>query len=62
MLAAPRHPRHIQQGRKPPSSTGTTPQKHVGRPAEAPSAIVTPRLYILYYINCYMSYHRDVET
>jgi len=44
MPAAPRHPRHVQQGRKPPSSTDTTPQKKAGRPKGVPSTIVNLRI------------------
>src|SRR6266567_3394540 len=44
MPAAPRHPRHVQKGRKPPSSTDTTPQKKAGRPKDAPSTIVNLRI------------------
>jgi len=44
MPAAPRHPRHVQQGRKPPSSTDTTPQKKAGRPKGALSTIVNLRI------------------
>ena len=44
MPATPRHPRHVQQGRTPPSSTDTTPQKKVGRPRGAPSTIVNLRI------------------
>jgi hypothetical protein len=44
MPAAPRPPRHVQKGRKPPSSVDTTPQKKAGRPPGAPSTIVNLRL------------------
>jgi hypothetical protein len=44
MPATPRHPRHVQQGRTPPSRTDTTPQKKVGRPKGAPSTIINLRL------------------
>jgi len=44
MPAAPRHPRHVQKGRKPLSSTDTTPQKKAGRPKDAPSTIVNLRI------------------
>jgi len=44
MPAAPRHPRHVQQGRKPPSSTDTTPQTKAGRPPGPPSTIVNLRI------------------
>lgn len=42
--AAPRHPRHVQQGRTPPPSTDTTPQKKAGRPPGPPSTIVNLRI------------------
>src|SRR6266540_1962848 len=44
MPAAPRHPRHVQKGRKPPSSADTTPQKKAGRPPGVPSTIVNLRI------------------
>ena len=44
MPAAPRHPRQVQKGRKPPSRADTTPQKKAGRPKGAPSTIVNLRI------------------
>ena len=43
MPAAPRPPRHTQEGRQ-QSSTATTPQKKAGRPQGAPSTIVNLRI------------------
>jgi hypothetical protein len=44
MPAAPRHPRHTQEGRRPQSSAAITPQKKAGRPRGAPSTIVNLRI------------------
>jgi hypothetical protein len=44
MPAAPRHPTHAQEGRKPQSSAAITPQKKAGRPRGAPSTIVNLRI------------------
>ncbi len=43
MPTAPRHPRHAQEGRRPPSKAAT-PQKKAGRPPGAPSTIVNLRI------------------
>src|SRR6266478_5092496 len=42
--AAPRHPRHAQAGRRPPSRAATPPQKKAGRPKGAPSTIINLRI------------------
>jgi hypothetical protein len=44
MPAAPRHPRHVQQGRRPLSSTDATPQPKAGRPPGPPSTTVNLRI------------------
>jgi hypothetical protein len=44
MPAAPRHPRHVQHGRRPLSSTDATPQPKAGRPPGPPSTIVNLRI------------------
>lgn len=44
MPATPRHPRHVQQGQRPPTRAATPPQKKAGRPKGAPSTIVNLRI------------------
>jgi hypothetical protein len=44
MPAAPRHSKHPQGGRRPPSRAAITPQKKAGRPRGVPSTIVNLRL------------------
>ena len=44
MPVAPRHPTHAQEGSRPQSSAGITPQKKAGRPRGAPSTIVNLRI------------------
>jgi hypothetical protein len=42
--AAPRHPKHAQEGRRPQSRVGLPPQTQAGRPRGAPSPIVNLRM------------------
>ena len=44
MPAAPRHPRHVQEGKRPQSRADTTPQTKAGRPKGVPSTIVNLRI------------------
>jgi hypothetical protein len=44
MPAAPRHPKHAQEGSRPQSSAASAPQKKAGRPRGAPSTIVNLRI------------------
>ena len=44
MPATPRHPRHVQQEKRPPTRTETAPQSKAGRPKGAPSTIVNLRI------------------
>jgi hypothetical protein len=44
MPAAPRHPQHAQEGRRPQSSAAIPPQKKAGRPRGMPSTIVNLRI------------------
>lgn len=46
MPTAPRHPRHIQDGRRQPSRADTASQKKAGRPPGAPSTIVNLRIHV----------------
>ena len=42
--APPRHPRHVQPGKRPPTRAETPPQTKAGRPHGAPSTLVHRRL------------------
>jgi hypothetical protein len=44
MTAAPRHPRHAQEGRGQQARSDQTPQNKAGRPKGAPSTIVNLRI------------------
>jgi hypothetical protein len=44
MPAAPRHPKHAQDGKRPQSRAALAPQKKAGRPRGAPSTIVNLRI------------------
>jgi hypothetical protein len=46
MPAAPRHPTHAQEGRRPQASAALAPQKKAGRPRGAPSTIINLRMPI----------------
>lgn len=46
MPAAPRHPRQVQEGKRPQSRADTTPQKKAGRPKGVPSTIVNLRISV----------------